>query len=331
MDRKKAKEAAKDYASAFSHGELCAAVHNGKFDVVQRIISDGESPNITNRFGKTPLMYAAAKGHIEIVSWLIEHGADINLQTPKCPETGGKLSALHLAAQKGQPTVVQLLVERGADINLQDGGGVTPLVDALFHKCFQTAEPLLLLDADVNIVGDEGETAIGAAVQVGAHHLVEMLLAKGADYRVIDACGQGLLHFAASNDDAIETGRFVNLGLPVDLVSPVTGTPLICACVSNALDAARILLEARASVNVAMPDEHGWTALFYAVASRNSGLVDLLIRHGADLHTRCNNPMAGSFKNTSEMLTTRQLASRYPDPEVIRLLDNELKSQDRSP
>lgn len=326
MDRKQAKEAAKDYASAFSHGELCAAAHNGKLEIVQRLISGGESPNFTNRFGQTPLMYASAKGHIEIVKWLTGQGADINYQTSKCPETGGKLSALHLAAQKAQRTVIQLLVERGANINSLDGNGVTPLVDALFHKRIEAAEQLLSLGADAGLVGDEGETAIGAAVMAGAHRMVEMLLAKSVDIRVIDSCGQGLLHFAASNNDPIEVSRFISLGLPVDQPSSVTGTPLVCACVSDAIDAARILLEAGASVNAVVADEHGWTGLFYAIARRNSRMVDMLLRYGADVNFTCKNPVAGSCKNTSEFLTARQLASRHPDPEVIRLLDAALKS-----
>jgi len=328
VNRKQAKEAAKDYASAFSHGELCAAAHNGKIEIVQRQISGGESPNFTNRFGQTPLMYASAKGHTEIVKWLIENGADINYQTPRCPEAGGKLSAMHLAAQKAQSAVIQLLFEGGANINPLDGNGVTPLVDALFHKRIEAAEQLLSLGADPGLVGDEGETAIGAAVMAGAHRMVEILLTKGVDIRVIDSCGQGLLHFAASNNDSVEVSRFISLGLPIDQPSPVTGTPLVCACISDAIDAARMLLEAGASVNAAMADEHGWTGLFYAIARRNSRLVDLLIRYGADVTFTCKNPLAGTFRNASEFLTARQLASRHPDPEVIRLLDAALKSPD---
>lgn len=273
-------------------------------------------------------MYAAAKGHIEIVKWLIAQGADINYQTPKCPETGGKLSALHLAAQKAQGAMIQLLVECGANINSLDGNGVTPLVDALFHKRIETAEQLLVLGADAGLVGNEGETAIGAAVMVRAHRMVGLLLTKGVDFRVIDSSGQGLLHFAASNNDAVELSRFVSLGLPVDQLSSVTGTPLICACVSDAIDAARILLEAGASVNASLPDERVWTGLFYAIARQNSRMVDLLLRYGADVNLTCKNPLAGSFKNPSEFMTARQLAARHPDPEVIRLLDMALKPSD---
>ena len=326
VDRKKAKEAAKDYATAFSHGELCAAAHNGKLEIVQRLISGGESPNSTNRFGKTPLMHASENGHIEIVKWLTEQGAEINYQTPKCPETGGRLSALHFAAQKGQTSVIQRLVERGANINSLDGDGVTPLVHALFQKRIEAAEQLLILGADAGIVGNQGETAIGAAVMAGAHRMVEMLLARGVDIQVIDPFGQGLLHIAASNNDSIEVSRFISLGLPVDQLSSVTGTPLIYACLGDAIDAARILLESRASVNAVLANEHGWTALFYAIAKRSSRMVDLLLRYGADVNLRCKNPLAGSFKNTSEFLTARQLASRHPDPEVIRLLDAALKA-----
>ena len=65
------------------------------------------------------LIDASVTGNIDIVSMLLEAGADVNL-VPK--RNTDEPSALMLAAQEGHFEVVKVLVEAGADINmLRDG------------------------------------------------------------------------------------------------------------------------------------------------------------------------------------------------------------------
>lgn len=77
------------------------------------------------------LAAAAAKtGRIEVVSWLLEQGADVNdiitnaaLITHPCK--GNPWPALHAAIESGHLDVVRLLLDRGADPELLDGKGRT--------------------------------------------------------------------------------------------------------------------------------------------------------------------------------------------------------------
>jgi ankyrin repeat protein len=72
----------------------------------------------------SPLMRAAAIGHIELVRELIAEGADINQRGPRGS------TALMFAAGAGHLDVVQELVQRGADLLVREDGGWTARMHA---------------------------------------------------------------------------------------------------------------------------------------------------------------------------------------------------------
>ena len=73
--------------------------------------------------GETMLMLAASHGLTDMVSTLLNAGADVNLRTTKAID-GKKCSALMTAAVGGHEDVVQLLLNAGAQV-----AGVTDAVD----------------------------------------------------------------------------------------------------------------------------------------------------------------------------------------------------------
>ena len=76
--------------------------------------------NAQGEGGLTALHLAATMAHEDMVSLLIERGADVNSR-----DHAGS-TPLHHAASGGNKAVVELLIAKGADVNAKDSKGRTP-------------------------------------------------------------------------------------------------------------------------------------------------------------------------------------------------------------
>ena len=82
----------------------------GYEDVVVTLLDAGASIEETNENGHTPLMEAASAGHVGVAKILLDRGAGINTHSNEFKE-----SALTLACYKGHLEMVKFLLEAGAD------------------------------------------------------------------------------------------------------------------------------------------------------------------------------------------------------------------------
>jgi len=85
----------------------CAGGHE---EVVRVLLNSGANVEDHNENGHTPLMEAASAGHVPVAKILLEHGAGINTHSNEFKE-----SALTLACYKGHLEMVRFLLEAGAD------------------------------------------------------------------------------------------------------------------------------------------------------------------------------------------------------------------------
>lgn len=104
---------------------LFFAISSGNFDLVSLLLEHGADPNIYDIFVESPLHNACYLGYGNIVELLLKHGASLDVQNEKSK------SLLHEACSAGHDHIVKLLLERGVDPNMQGKNGKIPLHEAL--------------------------------------------------------------------------------------------------------------------------------------------------------------------------------------------------------
>lgn len=89
--------------------EFFAAARKGDIAALKTHLDSGVDVNAKTRYGATALSYACDKGHVEVVRFLIERGADVNARDTFYGEV-----PLGWALSHGHAQVVKLLLDKGA-------------------------------------------------------------------------------------------------------------------------------------------------------------------------------------------------------------------------
>lgn len=105
---------------------LGLAAFFGRADVVTVLLDHGADPNIASRNAMqvAPLHSAVAARHLPITAALLTHGADVNAIQ------ADDYTPLHEAAQNGQVEMIELLLHNGANPQATLRNGQTPLDSA---------------------------------------------------------------------------------------------------------------------------------------------------------------------------------------------------------
>jgi ankyrin repeat protein len=154
------------------------------------------------------------------------------------------------AAQRGDVEKVRLLLEKGADINYKDKIvlGHTPMTIAAAWGHTEIVKLLLDHGASVNQQNNDGTSALQCAASTTKSEMVKLLLDKGADVNHRDKVGR---------------------------------TPLFDATAQRCpSENTRLLLARGADVNAM--DNKGRTAFYYAQANANQGVMEVLVKAGAN-------------------------------------------------
>lgn len=152
-----------------SKTKLFQAVLQNDLQAVKEAVASGADIEarypIENSFndGHTALIIACRENEPEIVSYLLEQGADVNAVEPVFGAV-----PLHKATYNGHAKILQILLTvKGIDVNFQGyTNGYTPIHDALWHGFEICAEMLLDYGVDLQIRGDEGKLPVDIAEDV---------------------------------------------------------------------------------------------------------------------------------------------------------------------
>lgn len=220
-----------------------------------------------------------AGGDAAIKALLASDGGGINVEDRE------RMSPLAWAASGGMEDTVQRLLAAGADVNRVDRERRTPLMQVLGSKAFQPTIARWLIEAGTDLsVQDHlsGSTAlhmiVGYPDSQGFADLARLALEKGADPNVPNAVGNTPLHetferwapppwsrpFPSSASSVTEptaerprgvitiTRALLEAGADVNARNQSGDTPLVCAVRGNHWEAADLLVEAGASLDLAL-------------------------------------------------------------------------------
>ncbi|AUD40125.1 ankyrin repeat family protein [Flamingopox virus FGPVKD09] len=173
-----------------------ACDYRNGLNMVRYLIKNGADINIENDYGTTPLACAVNTCNIELVSILLDSGANPNSSSSSSIGT----KVLHTAVGSGNFNIVKELIESGADPNIGDKAGVTPLhVAAIDKDSYALLELLLDNGADPNIKCSNGTTPLFQAMH--NYSRVKLLFMYGADINIIDNHGNTPFTNLVSYDD----------------------------------------------------------------------------------------------------------------------------------
>lgn len=171
---------------------------HGNFSMVKELLEKYPSMvNANASWNETAIGAAAQTGQVDIVNYLLEHGAEYDICTAamlgslSCIEDFLKedenlihasgahgIPILYFPVIHGHTEIADYLLQHGADINAASPMGITPIHSAVMFKQPGMARWLLDHGAEPNPVYD-GKTPLAMALETNQPELVELLRSKG--------------------------------------------------------------------------------------------------------------------------------------------------------
>jgi uncharacterized protein len=160
----------------------------------------------------------------------------------------------------------------------------TRLADAAMAGNREAVLDLLKKKADVNGAQGDGMTALHWAAVKDDLGLVKVLVAAGADVKMVTRVGATTpIFMAAQNGNGEMVRALLAAGADVMAVKANGTTVLMIAAASGSDDAVQALMEKGADVN-ARENQNGQTAVMFAAAENRGAVIKALAKAGADLN-----------------------------------------------
>ncbi len=256
--------------------ELVLAAHDAGAPVDELVQSTERS---SAEWGSTALHMAAAGGHADVVTLLLDRGANVN----RANDRGA--TPLHKAI--GSPDVVEILLAHDAEVDARDERGRSPLHWLGRYPTLLSARMLIEHGAAVDARDHRDETPLHRASMAAEIEMMELLLAAGADPDARARFRTVPLHFAARQRDARVVELLADRGVDLDAADEFGLTPLHDAARRGYLEIADALLARGAHGQ--RHDCEGSTPLHVAVRYGHEAVAALLLERGVAVNvaTRC--------------------------------------------
>ncbi|XP_034063442.1 dynein heavy chain 12, axonemal isoform X1 [Gymnodraco acuticeps] len=264
------------------------ALHESAFlgleNFVHLLLESCADPNARDIKKKTPLALAAQNGHLNVVEALLQKGANVCCESESGP-------VLFDAAASGNPDIISLLLDHGADPNQPLSSGHLPIHRVAYHGHILALERLIPV-TKLKAVKEGGMSPLHSAAAGGHAHCVEILLKADYDPNFMlhtsvrcnyDDERRSALYFAVSNNDLQCTRLLLEAGAMVNQ-DPINCLQL--ALRQGHYEMINQLLKFGANVNYysRVNTTHFPSALQYAL--KDEVMLRMILNHGYDVK-RC--------------------------------------------
>ncbi len=272
---------------------LWDAVKSESLDGVKAAMMSGADINQRDSIGYTPLMRAAVNGSEDIVKYLCQNNAQLNVQSLYNEDT-----ALSVAAHYNRPSCIKILIESGADINQTDCNGWTPLMHAVKNGSEEIVILLCENNANLNIQNCTHYTAVTLAARYNKPSCLEVLIKAGADVFLKTSSGKTGLELAIQKENTE----------CVQILKEHINNSLWKAVSTGSLNDVKTEIDFGADIN--LRGSNGRTLLMQAVQNGSEEVVKLLCENNADLYAQ----------STTDEHTAILLATKLNRPCCLRIL-----------
>jgi uncharacterized protein len=284
-----------DYGST----PMSEAALNGNVAIVDKLSKAGADVESPNADGQTALMIVARTSNVDAAKLLLSRGANVN-----AVEKFHEQTALMWAAAQSQPAMVKVLVDAGADVNARSrvnnwerqvtaearaiarpSGGLTPLLYAARQGCAECVKILAEAGADLDLGDPDNVSPLLMASLNGRWDTAKYLINKGANVNKWDWWGQSSLYAAVDLNTIPHGGRPDRPSLDE----------------TTSFDIVKLLLDKGANPNLQLKllppfrslgadrgvDQMltiGTTPLLRAAKAMDAPVIELLLKHGANLN-----------------------------------------------
>ncbi|XP_023313729.1 ankyrin repeat, PH and SEC7 domain containing protein secG-like [Trichogramma pretiosum] len=272
------------------HSPLWIVLYYGDKEAAELLLRNGADPNIIDSKGWTPLHLVCKRNNDDddegLAEWFFKINDELNqLLRIDARDKKGR-TPLHVALDYGKKKAIELLLRRGLDPNIVNEKGRTPLHqicskyhdddddddghDGVVCNPYALAELFFRINDEkeqlvqMNVQDNYGNTPLHLAMEKPDRNLIELLLRRGADPKLVNEDGRTPLHIISisnDEDDDDDDYDYDNNAL-VELFLTIND-------------------EKQQMVKINAQDQEGYTSLHLALINGYKKLSEVLLKRGA--------------------------------------------------